>query len=121
MKRIKSYLLIGLSVVLLFSCSEDYLDTEPTDAVSKDVIFETTAGAEVAMNGIYRWMYSWNQLGLGRHDDWGYRTLGLKADLMGHDMKLYSRGYGWFVSDYNYTGRGQLTDNTTTSIFIYEK
>lgn len=116
MKKIKSYLLIGLSVLVLGSCAEDYLDTTPTDAVAKDVIFETTKGAEVAMNGIYRWMYSWNQLDNGRHDDWGYRTLGLKADLMGHDMKVYSRGYGWFISDYNYTGRGQVTDNSTASI-----
>jgi len=116
MKRIKSYLLIGLSVLVMVSCSKEYLDTAPTDAVSKDVIFETTKGAEVAMNGIYRWMFSWNQLDNGRHDDWGYRTLGLKADLMGHDMKVYSRGYGWFISDYNYTGRGQVTDNSTTSI-----
>ena len=116
MKKIKSYLLIGLSVLVMVSCSEEYLDTAPTDAVSKDVIFETTEGAEVAMNGIYRRMYSWNQLDNGRHDDWGYRTLGLKADLMGHDMKVYSRGYGWFITDYNYTGRGQVTDNSTASI-----
>jgi hypothetical protein len=116
MKRIKSYLLIGLSVLVLGSCDEEYLDTTPTDAVAKDVIFETTQGAEVAMNGIYRWMYSWDQLGNGRHDDWGYRTLGLKADLMGHDMKVYSRGYGWFISDYNYRGRGEVTDNSTASI-----
>jgi len=116
MKRINSYLLIGLSAVLMFSCSKEYLDTAPTDAVSKDVIFETVQGAEVAVNGIYRWMYSWNQLGNNRHDDWGYRTLGVKADLMGHDMKVASRGYGWFISDYNYTGRGQVTDNTTSSI-----
>ncbi len=118
MKRIKSYLLIGILVVLIVSCSEDYLDTAPTDAVSKDLIFETTKGAEVAMNGIYRWMFAWNQLGFvnGRHDDWGYRTLGLKADLMGHDMKVYSRGFGWFISDYNYTGRGQVDDASTASI-----
>ena len=116
MKRIKSYLLIGLSVLAMVSCDKEYLDTAPTDAVSKDVIFETTEGAEVAMNGIYRWMFSWDQLGNGRHDDWGYRTLGLKADLMGHDMKVYSRGYGWFISDYNYQGRGEVTDNSTTSI-----
>lgn len=109
-------MLIGLSVLVMVSCSEEYLDTTPTDAVAKDVIFETTQGAEVAMNGIYRWMYSWNQLGNIRHDDWGYRTLGLKADLMGHDMKVYSRGFGWFISDYNYRGRGEVTDNSTASI-----
>ena len=52
MKNIKSYLIIGLSAVLLLSCSEEYLDTAPTDAVSKDVIFETTQGAQVAINGM---------------------------------------------------------------------
>lgn len=116
MKRIKSYLLIGITAVMTFSCSEEYLDTAPTDAVSKGVIFETVQGAEVAMNGVYRWMYAWDQLGNGRHDDWGYRTLGLKADLMGHDMKVATRGYGWFISDYNYTGRQSVTDNSTSSI-----
>jgi starch-binding outer membrane protein, SusD/RagB family len=116
MKKIKGFLLIGFSAALVFSCSEEYLDTAPTDAVSKDVIFETVTGAEVAMNGVYRWMYAWNQLGTGRHDDWGYRTLGLKADLMGHDMKVFSRGFGWFIADYNYTGRQQVTDNSTSSI-----
>ena len=115
MKRIKSYLLIGLSAVLLFSCEKEFLDTAPTDAVSKSVIFSTTEGATVALNGIYRWMYSWNQIGNERHDDWGYRSLGLQVDLMGHDMKLYSRGYGWFTSEYNYTSRGLVSDNTPCS------
>jgi len=74
-------------------------------------------GAKVAMNGIYRWMYQWNQLvDYERHDDFGYRTLGLKADLMGHDMKVYSRGYGWYIPDYNYTGRDQVTDISSASI-----
>lgn len=117
MKRIKLYVLTGLTVLFMFSCSEDFLDTAPTDAVSKDIIFESMTGAEVAINGIYRWMYQWNQLvDYERHDDFGYRTLGLKADLMGHDMKVYSRGYGWYISDYNYTGRDQVTDISSASI-----
>lgn len=115
MKRIKSYLLIGLSAVLLFSCEKEWLDTAPTDAVSKSVIFGTTEGATVALNGIYRWTYEWNQIGNDRHDDWGYRSLGLMVDLMGHDMKLFSRGYGWFVSEYSYVSRGRVTDNTPCS------
>lgn len=112
MKRIKSYLLIGLSAVLMFSCSEEYLDTAPTDAVSKDVIFETTQGAEVALNGIYRWFYYYG-ITDGGHDDYGYNALALKSDLMGHDMKVFSRGYGWFISDYNYTERGYIDEGST--------
>lgn len=117
MKRIRSYLLIGLSAVIIFSCSLEYLDTAPSNAVSKGFIFESMKGAEVAINGIYRWMYQWNQLvDYERHDDFGYRTLGLKADLMGHDMKIYSYGYGWFIDDYNYTGRDQVNEISTASI-----
>ena len=115
MKRINLYILIGLLSVLSFSCSEDYLQTNPTDAVAKDVIFQTTQGADVALNGIYRRMYSFGVTGDG-HDDYGYKSLALKVDLMGHDMKVFSRGYGWYISDYNYTERGNVNETTTTDL-----
>jgi hypothetical protein len=113
MKRIRSYFIILMSAALLVSCSSEYLDTAPTDAVSKDVIFQTTQGATVALNGIYRWFYWYHGTG---HDDYGYKALDLKADLMGNDMKVYSYGYGWFIRDYNYVERGSPADETTTYI-----
>lgn len=113
MKKVRSYFIILMSALLLFSCSEEYLDTTPTDAVSKDVIFSTTQGATVALNGIYRWFYWYHGTG---HDDYGYKALDVKNDLMGNDMKLYSSGYGWFVRDYNYVERGNPADETTTWI-----
>lgn len=113
MKRIRSYFIILMSALLMFSCSEEYLDTVPTDAVSKDVIFSTTQGATVALNGVYRWFYWYHGTG---HDDYGYKALDIKNDLMGNDMKIYSYGYGWFVRDYNYVERGNPADETTTWI-----
>jgi len=113
MKKIRSFLIILASALLMFSCGEDYLDTAPTDAVSADVIFSTTQGADVALNGVYRWMYWYHGTG---HDDYGYKALDIKADLMGNDMKIYSYGYGWFVRDYNYVERGNPGDETTTWI-----
>jgi len=113
MKKIRSYIILLASALLMGSCSEDYLQTQPTNAVSADVIFSTTQGADVAVNGIYRWIYWYHGTG---HDDYGYKALDIKSDLMGNDMKVYSYGYGWFVNDYNYVERGNPGDNTTTYI-----
>ncbi|MCK4746631.1 MAG: RagB/SusD family nutrient uptake outer membrane protein, partial [Bacteroidales bacterium] len=35
---------------------------------------------------------------------------------MGHDMKVFSRGYGWYISDYSYVARGQITDGSTCDL-----
>jgi hypothetical protein len=113
MKGIRSIFIILASVLLMVSCSKEYLDTEPTDAVSAQAIFATTQGADVALNGIYRWFYWYHGTG---HDDYGYKALDLKCDLMGNDMKVYSYGYGWFIRDYNYVERGNPADETTTYI-----
>ncbi|MCP4309972.1 MAG: RagB/SusD family nutrient uptake outer membrane protein [Bacteroidetes bacterium] len=113
MKKIRSIIIILASAVLMFSCSEEYLDTTPTDAVSADMIFQTTQGANVALNGIYRWFYWYHGVG---HDDFSYKALDIKCDLMGNDMKVFSEGYGWFIFEYKYIDRGNPGDETTTWI-----
>lgn len=54
-KYIKNYITGGLLVfgsLLVFSCSDDYLDTKPTASVGTDNVFETTKNAAAAINGI---------------------------------------------------------------------
>ena len=113
MKKIRSFFIILVSALILVSCSEEYLNTEPTNAVAADAIFSSTQGVNVALNVIYRWFYWYHGTG---HDDFGYKALDLKNDLMGADMKVFSYGYGWFIRDYNYVERGNPADETTTYI-----
>ncbi|WP_291909947.1 RagB/SusD family nutrient uptake outer membrane protein [Chitinophaga sp. CB10] len=49
---------IGLLSLALFAgaCNKDYLDTKPTDATSAGTVFETTANAKLAVNGLAKMM-----------------------------------------------------------------
>lgn len=63
MKKYK-YIISVLTLVLCsFSC-EEYLDTQPTVAVSEEKLFENLSGLEVVLNGVYKYMLT-QQNGLG--------------------------------------------------------
>ncbi|KZE81224.1 hypothetical protein AV926_07990 [Myroides marinus] len=55
--KIKYITYVLLSTVLtLGSCSDDYLDTYPTDSTSPNTVFKTTKNVEMAVNGLARIM-----------------------------------------------------------------
>lgn len=95
--RNKFIALIAL-VFILSSCQKDFLETAPTDKLSSNVMFESTQGAMLALNGMYRSMYVFT----GNHDGFGHMAVNLNMDLMGEDMVLHSAGYGWFRRNYNF-------------------
>lgn len=103
MKKIVKYIFIFTAALMMLSCSEDYLETAPSSSVSSSLIFESTNNAYVALHGIYRFMYAYNVSGFGGHSGFGHMANMLTSDLMGHDMNLHSRGYGWFSYDFNYS------------------
>ena len=97
---------IVLSLALLTAvgtgCKKSYLDTTPTDKVSEEVIFETTKGAYVALNGIHSLMIS-DKLFNNSHDNWGIKAYDLNQDVMGNDMVCSGSNYDWFDFSYKYT------------------
>lgn len=101
MKKTINKIGIALLAVVLFTtaCKKEYLDTAPSDDVSGDVVFETTQGAYVALNGTYRSMYR----SLTNHGNFGQKSYDLMADLMGEDMVVHKAGYNWFNREYNYS------------------
>ncbi len=56
MNKIYIYLFLFAGILLLGSCSKDYLDTEPTADAATSSIFETTENAALAINGINKLM-----------------------------------------------------------------
>lgn len=99
MKKIFS-LLITAAVLLLTSCKKDYLETNPSDQAPTPLVFATTEGAYVALNGLYR-----NQYVATDVDVFGQKSSDLVADLMGNDMVFNAAGYGWFNGEYRYTAQ----------------
>ena len=92
---------IAVAFLMLMGCSEDYLETMPTAQIAETEVLKTTQGAYVALDGVYRYMFS----SLTNHGNFGQKSQDLVMDLMGNDMVVHSAGYGWFNTDYQYTAQ----------------
>ncbi|HLR50082.1 MAG TPA: RagB/SusD family nutrient uptake outer membrane protein [Candidatus Sphingobacterium stercoripullorum] len=117
-KNLKYTFIAVLSGFLLTftACKKDYLETNPTDDVSGETIFETTEGAFVALEGTYRAMY----LSLTNHGNFGQKSADLTADLMGEDMIVHKDGYGWFTGEYKYTARSSPAPDSRSDRTWYQ-
>lgn len=100
MKILNKILSIVLLSVVLSSCQKDFLETAPTDSLSADVVFTSMEGANLALNGMYRYFFATDGNRYTGHDGFGHMALNLEMDLMGEDMVLHSAGYGWFRNQY---------------------
>lgn len=104
-KRISPFL---LALLVLGSCKKEYLDTKPSADVSLETVFETTKGAQVALDGTYRAMYT----SLTDHGNFGQKSYEIVSDLMGDDIVIHAQGYGWFNTDYQYNSIATSTDGS---------
>ncbi len=89
MRAVLTLMAIGM---LMTSCSEEYLELEPTSSISEDVVFSTYSNAESALVGAYDNLSSYTAEGL---------YMPIAGDLMGEDIMLNSvDNWGWFVAVY---------------------
>ena len=120
----KIFSLFLFTAVLGTSCKEEYLVTDPTNAVSGETVFATTDGAYVALNGTYRHMYaSVNNNGSTSHGHFGQKSVDLLMDLMGEDMVVHKQGYGWYNAEYQYTAiqnDANLQRSDYTWVYYYQ-
>lgn len=111
MKRIIYISILSLSLGIV-SCKKDFLETSPTDRVSAPTMFETTDGAQVAMDGIYRMLYTSGWATGNTHQNFGIMSTKLYTSLMGEDLLQDAQGSGWFYFDYRYDVRSRFTATT---------
>lgn len=93
MKRLS--ILLILIVGLFSACSEDFLETSPTNQISDTDVFTSVAGSQTVLDGVLRNMRAYTD---GRHDQFGVKAIDLTYDLMGEDM-VQTRHH-WFGWDY---------------------
>ena len=114
MKKLFKYLFIGMfGVLCLSSCSNDMLETEPTDSMSGSTFMSDATKALVPLNGIYRSMYSagWSTTG-NTHQCFGISAYNLMGEVMGDDFIMAAQGSGWFWFDAAYNVKSRY-DRTT--------
>ena len=100
MKAMKIIITSILSAILLIfaGCEKDFLETQPSDQLAGEQLFQTYDGALTVLDGTYRLMYSWKD----NHNEFNEKALHINADLKGEDMEIWSEGYGWFTDQYAY-------------------
>lgn len=109
----KIYSIAVLSIVFsLVACKKDYLETSPTDRVDRETLFQTVQGAQVAMDGIYKMLYTSGWATNNLHQNFGIMSTKLYTSLMGEDMVQDAQGNGWFYFDYRYDVRSRYTATT---------
>lgn len=110
--NISKYLMIAVSMLLLTSCSSDFLDQTPTEFISEDAATADTDALYLALNGIHRSMYI-------RYESQGQTGVGgimQQMDIAGEDL-VYPATNGWFLSVYNWTAPSN--DNSAEVRFPY--
>jgi hypothetical protein len=104
-RKIYSTLLIAALALFMVSCSEDWLDTNPTDQVSSTSAFTTTTNAMQALNGIHRSMYfQWANQG-----EAGEGSMNINRDMLGEDLVMTSSGNGWYNTTYQWVAHRSET------------
>lgn len=115
----KSIIFSGALLLLsAASCKKEYLQTDPTDQVANTTIFTTTTNANVALNGIYRYMFerttTTTSNAQGRP---GVAGILLGIDFMGED--LHQANSTWFTNTGEGTYVNARTDNATGNLYYY--
>ncbi len=106
MKTIKIFSFVSLFAILLSSCAESWLDSEPTGGMLTQDEFDKLPGTiDGQVRGLYSFLYGYG----GAHDRFGQKTIDLVSDLTSSDMAIIQAGYGWFEND------AQLTANLSTA------
>lgn len=118
--RTKIYITLLFSALIFTGCSDDFLETTPTEFVSKDQIDEAAEKRPVVaagtLAGLYSLMYTAESGGTTGHDDFGQKGNDLFSDLLTGDMILGGYTYGWYqdiveyqsTSDYTYMDNYQV-------------
>src|SRR5687768_13769320 len=109
--NIKIYGLV-LVISALAGCKKSYLETSPSNAVTREEILSTTTALAPALDGAYKALYAYGTNGATGHDNFGQKAVDIAVDLMGTDMVVHLQGYNWFNRDYQYT-EWQLPDLQT--------
>ena len=99
MLRKINLLILGLLVMLITSCEDDFLETTPTDSIAEVEAFANVDNMFLVLNGLHRVMYAQNPISGGTSSRSGQSFYIPALDAMGGQMIHSSPGNGWMRSE----------------------
>ena len=113
----------AIAALAFTSCSDEFLETEPTEFVSATQIAEyseTNPDLQAAnISGIYSLMYQTGTGGTTRHDDFGQKGYDIYGDMLSSDMVLAGLTYGWYSYISQMTATTDFTTNAAYQVWRY--
>ena len=103
----KSITIFGLLVLLLTSCSRDYLDTDLQSTINDEQLATSPAALQGLVDGVYTSLHSYGMTSAAGDEDFGHKAIISGLDMMSNDM-LQTKHH-WFGFYYNYQGRVQTS------------
>ncbi|MBK1894163.1 RagB/SusD family nutrient uptake outer membrane protein [Chryseobacterium paridis] len=91
-------LLSAVTILSLSSCKTDYLETDPTTAVSESAAYASAANLMAIVNGMHRDMYSRQNNNNNSQGQNGQGGIMIMMDAVGEDLVFPSTGNNWYVS-----------------------
>jgi len=92
------YVILLTSLLVLGSCSDDFLDKKPTEFVGAEEATSTTDNLYTLLNGIHRSLY----IRYEQQSETGIAGVMQAVDIAGDDV-VYPVTNGWFLGFYNWT------------------
>lgn len=116
-----TYKILKLSLIFAFvlgisSCSEDFLQTNPTDSVSTEIALGSTDNMMLAINGIHRAMYAQN----GEISNYAGQQFMIPTAEYGASDALHSTvGNGWHRARLQWTMHNGATRNDLSYVWFF--
>ncbi|HBE41295.1 MAG TPA: RagB/SusD family nutrient uptake outer membrane protein [Bacteroidales bacterium] len=113
----KKLLFLNIFILLFFlaGCEKEYLERVPTSSLAEKDLLSTVGGNHTLLHGIHRSTYAF----YGTHGRYGQRAVDLVIDLLGEDLYQSERGYGWFVSWYQYIEHRNINSGDLEWVWSY--
>lgn len=104
-----------LVLSLSSSCSSDYLETDPTTAVSEESAYSSASNLMAIINGMHRDMYYRQNSNQGQNGQGGIMIM---MDALGEDLVFPSTGNGWYVSTVRW--QDQVNENGANDFYPFQ-
>ncbi len=117
-KLTKSLLGLAALSMVFTSCSESFLDKEPTSFLTPEQLADISKlnpdALKSSISGLYSLTFEFGTGGTEDHDDFGQKSYDITMDLMSGDMAMKAESYDWF------SDASRLQGHRTTALRTYK-
>ncbi|GAB2780117.1 RagB/SusD family nutrient uptake outer membrane protein [Actinomadura fibrosa] len=103
---------------MTLSCSEDFLDTVPTDSISAEAALSTPENMMLVLNGLHRQMYAQSPLTGATWSRTGESHFLPSLDAIGGSIIHSSPGNGWMRADLQWLNHTNPNSTTVTNFWF---